>query len=227
MALINCSKCGNQISDKAPSCPHCGEVFAPQSSQPNVNGSAIQPNQPANQNVQMQAAAKPMLNGKIAAIIIAVLVVIIAIAVVTIVSLSSNNQTSPNVNAPTYQNQGNAQQNQGNAPNNQGNAPVTNTYSVKISVKCIENMAMNKYDVDVIIDGETIATLPHGKSDAYTVNLKEGSHNIEFSVNAKSFLGNDIDTENAKSTFYVDKDKSVSYTVKCVLGNNIEIQEHS
>ena len=24
MALINCSECGNQISDKAAACPHCG-----------------------------------------------------------------------------------------------------------------------------------------------------------------------------------------------------------
>lgn len=224
MALINCSKCGNQISDKAPSCPHCGEVFAPQSPQQNVNGSAIQPNQPANQNVQMQAAAKPMFNGKIAAIIIAVLVVIIAIAAVTIVSLSSNNQTSPNVNAPTYQNQGNAQQNQGNAPNNQGNAPVTNTYSVKISVKCIENSKANKYNVDVIVDGETIDTLSHGKSDTYTLKLKEGAHTIEFSVNGKKLFGKDIDTDNAKETFYVDKDESISYTVKCTWGDNIKIQ---
>ena len=27
MAIINCSECGNQISDKAKKCIHCGKVF--------------------------------------------------------------------------------------------------------------------------------------------------------------------------------------------------------
>ena len=28
MALIDCPECGKEISDKAPSCPNCGVVFA-------------------------------------------------------------------------------------------------------------------------------------------------------------------------------------------------------
>ena len=33
MAMIDCSECENPISDKAPSCPHCGIVF---NAKPNV-----------------------------------------------------------------------------------------------------------------------------------------------------------------------------------------------
>ena len=29
MALIDCPECGKEVSDKAPSCPHCGIVFKP------------------------------------------------------------------------------------------------------------------------------------------------------------------------------------------------------
>ena len=213
MALINCTKCGNQISDKAPSCPHCGEVFAPQLSQQNVGGSYIQPNQPANQNVQMQAAAKPVSKNKIVVVIIVILVLIASAVVSIIVPLINKNQKDAEEYASTYQ--------------PQGIAASTDTYTVTLNVICVQNK-VNKYDVDVIVDGETIDTLPHGKSKTYTVKLKGGSHIVEFSVNGKTFfLGNDIDTDNATSTLYVDNDISVSYTVKCTTGNNIEIQEHS
>jgi len=30
MALISCPECDNEISDKAPSCPHCGYVAKPE-----------------------------------------------------------------------------------------------------------------------------------------------------------------------------------------------------
>lgn len=33
MALINCDRCGKRISDKAPRCPHCGQIRNPQNSQ--------------------------------------------------------------------------------------------------------------------------------------------------------------------------------------------------
>lgn len=29
MALVSCSECGKQVSDKAASCPHCGVAVAP------------------------------------------------------------------------------------------------------------------------------------------------------------------------------------------------------
>lgn len=54
MALISCSKCGKQMSDKAPACPHCGA--APASAQP------VQPVQPvqAAQPVQPVQTAQPV-----------------------------------------------------------------------------------------------------------------------------------------------------------------------
>lgn len=212
MAIIKCPQCENQISDKAPSCPHCGEVFAPQPLQQNVGSSFVQPNQSANGYAQPQPAKKPVATGKIVAIIIVILVLIASVFTAIIVPLTIKYQQASEDYASTYQ--------------PQGIASSTDTYTVKLNVSCVQNK-VNKYDVDVIVDGETIATLPHGKSNTYTVKLKGGSHIVEFSVNGKTILGNDINTENATSTLYVDNDGSVSYTVKCTMGNNIEIQEIS
>ena len=36
MPLIKCPDCLNQISDAAPTCPHCGRPFGPRSSTPPV-----------------------------------------------------------------------------------------------------------------------------------------------------------------------------------------------
>ena len=41
MALINCTECGKQISDKALACPNCG---APQSSKPDTAAPAVDRN---------------------------------------------------------------------------------------------------------------------------------------------------------------------------------------
>ena len=38
MALIKCPECGKEISDKAASCPHCGNPMAPVSVLPEYSG---------------------------------------------------------------------------------------------------------------------------------------------------------------------------------------------
>ena len=48
MALINCPKCGKQISDKAVKCPHCG--FVPGSIQNNQLASSLDQQQPASES---------------------------------------------------------------------------------------------------------------------------------------------------------------------------------
>lgn len=112
MALIICKECGNQISDKAAFCPHCGDTAAaPQSSQPNANGSAVQSCPPTVQNVQMYPAKKKSSAGKIVAIIIVILVVLFSVLFATVVPLINNYsdearrlQSNDNGNATAYQN---------------------------------------------------------------------------------------------------------------------------
>lgn len=36
MAMVNCSECGKEISDKAAACPHCGAPTAPKNTDPNA-----------------------------------------------------------------------------------------------------------------------------------------------------------------------------------------------
>ena len=48
MALINCPKCGKQISDKAVKCPHCG--FVPSSLQNEQLASSLEQQQPASES---------------------------------------------------------------------------------------------------------------------------------------------------------------------------------
>lgn len=217
MALINCSKCGNQISDKAPSCPHCGEVFAPQSpqqnvngsavqpyQQPNVNGNVVQPNQPTTGNVQMQAAAKPNSKGKIVAVIIVILVALAAAFLAIIVPLTHNFMKSAN---EFKQSQGSIQLNQ-TPSSNQGNSSSEKTYTVKITVSCEKNDWFSKYDVDVIVDNEKIATLPHGTSDTYTLTLEKGSYEVQFKKNGENIKCEPL-------TLRVEGNTSVSYYIAC------------
>jgi uncharacterized membrane protein YvbJ len=45
MALIKCSECGNDVSDKAPACPNCGNP---------INGSAVQIVNPSGQTFKVE-----------------------------------------------------------------------------------------------------------------------------------------------------------------------------
>lgn len=61
MALVTCSECGQQISDKAPACPHCG-MPAAQPAPPAVQAQAppaVQPVSPAPQALPEQPPSDP------------------------------------------------------------------------------------------------------------------------------------------------------------------------
>ena len=61
MALINCPECGKEISDKAPSCPHCGIVLDNHSSHEESN------------NIQMDKSVKKNLIIRIVLLVLAVI----------------------------------------------------------------------------------------------------------------------------------------------------------
>ncbi len=43
MALIDCPECGSQVSDRAPTCPHCGVPIALAANAPNATAAAAAP----------------------------------------------------------------------------------------------------------------------------------------------------------------------------------------
>lgn len=53
------------------------------------------------------------------------------------------------------------------------------TYRVGIDIECEENVMFSKYDVEILVDGESIGVVGHGMSKAFEVALFEGRHTIE------------------------------------------------
>ena len=105
-------------------------------------------------------------------------------------------------------------------------------YRVTLHVDCRENLAINKYDVDVLVDGRRIATLGHGLRDDYDLELREGSHQVEFRVNGKTIGGNDIYDPQDSGSFVnqsirVSENETFSYRVKLAMGNRIQVEQLS
>ena len=255
MALVSCPNCGNQVSDKAPACPHCGVSFiaAPNPQQtmntaPNPQqtmNAAPNPRQTMNTapNPQqtMNAAPNPqqMMNAapnygaplpaytqappkssNKAGIIVGIVIAVVAVAVLGFFVVSNLSGGS-----------GGGSSNGGGSAPTETYAPADTRppstvvpsdpekiYTVFLTVACRENSVMNKYDIDIIIDGNTaVETLAHGDSKTYPLQLSEGSHQILFRLNQ-------FPDKMVTQTLYVDGDTEASYYVKCTLGNNIEVE---
>lgn len=104
------------------------------------------------------------------------------------------------------------------------------TYDVTLNVECKKNSLQNKYDVDILLGGQYIATLKHGASDYYILPLEEGSYELEFRINGETFLGNDIydpDDPGTYAVFLIDayQDQELSYYVQLTAGNNISVEQ--
>lgn len=214
MALIACKNCGKQLSDKATACPHCG---APQTPAPTA------PQQPAN-------------NGK--KIIIGICVAVAVLLMIAFgcmisgnrpVGLAADDTDVPSgsfdddlyTDEPAWTSSPTPAEFEANMPA----APCL----VVLNVTCKKNPWANKYDVDILIDGEKIATLEHGEAGAYPETLEKGSHDVEFRINGKAIGGNDIYDPDDPDTFYtssftVSESGEISYLVKLALGNSIEVE---
>lgn len=107
MAIIVCKKCGKKLSDRAPRCPHCGDVRTnenqppqtPQTTQPPQTPQQHQPTgpkpptqQPPSAPTQSSAKAGGRLNSTHVIIIVAALVVGIGIGVAAISLTREDNE---------------------------------------------------------------------------------------------------------------------------------------
>lgn len=218
MALISCPKCGNQVSDKATACPHCGASFAPNTNYTNAAVNSAPPLQtpaytaPAQQNAVKARSKAP--------VVICIIIAVVAVAALIIFLISSNSGGSP----------GGTVNNGGNVPSNvyTPNESKHQEYNVILAVECKENLIANKYDIDILIDDLYFDTLPHGTSKDYSLSLTEGSHKIEFRLNAISITGENLYNKNDPGsyqikTIHVDKNETIGYHAEINMGNTLKV----
>ena len=77
MALIKCPECGNDVSDMAPFCPHCGVAIANQSEPVSIEGTKEQ-----QISTEQSKSDKKKISPKIMIILVIVVVAIIVLSVV-------------------------------------------------------------------------------------------------------------------------------------------------
>lgn len=241
MALIYCSACGKQISDKAAACPHCGAAHTPVNTVVNVPVQPIaQPQVPAQQTPKNSNKVIITVGAILAVLLIALIVVVIMVnggdksqgdnnSISTVATTTSNNNYVPPATAATSAN---------NTPDESvATTPTVAVYNVTLSVNCKKNTnvawlgrdANNLYDVDILIDGKNLATLPHGKTQEYPVLLEAGSHTVEFRIAGLDRNGDPLYNKTdsgsyKKMTFSVSENSSFSYKVVLAKGNDIEVE---
>lgn len=225
------------MSDRALSCPHCGSP-AQQMQQAQPMYAAPMPQM---YGQPLRKSKAPVIIGVIIGVFVLLGSVIAATMLPTVNGLTNGTGSGTTIanagSGGTHSSQGTGTQNnsQGAGTQNNGQSADTQikTYSVTLHVECIENIKANKYDVDILVDDEPIATLAHGAADDYTLELDEGTHKVEFRVNGKhSFLtgGDDIYDPDKSETFKiqnirVSKNSEYSFSAKLVWGDGIKVEQ--
>ncbi|MDE7230175.1 MAG: zinc-ribbon domain-containing protein [Oscillospiraceae bacterium] len=199
MALIKCPNCGNQMSDKAAACPHCG---APVLSKSNI----------ANYSAPITNTTAQKTSSNKTPVIIGVCIAAAAIIGVLVFILFGNKDLSDNNQGKPYPS-GDTTFVPSSTPANQSpETPVKTpkTYTVDMTVN-FKNEIRAK-TVDILIDGRDFASISDGKTETYKIALGEGTHQIEFRRNEN------YDKSNPKTyctiSLNVTFDKSVKYTVE-------------
>ena len=223
MAMIYCSACGKQISDKAAACPHCGAA--------RVAADTVNTPTPVQPQAPVQQAAVKNQNKSIIAVGIVISVLIIALIVVILVVFGGKSDQGNELQVAPVVTQSNSY-----TPATENNyvsteAPVPQVFNVDLYVECERNSFMNKYDVAILVDGRNLVTLPHGASDAYRLQLEAGSHAIEFRIASNDITGNSIYQKSDKGSYKekfinVSQDMSVYYYIKLDYGNDIEVTQY-
>lgn len=157
--------------------------------------------------------------------VIVALLIVAAIVVVILMNNGGSAQDSGNnsINAVTVTSTNDK------TPESGATAPATAVYNVNMSVACEENDLVNRYDVDILVDGKNLATLAHGTSEVYAFRLEEGSHSIEFRIAGLDILDDPLYNKNdagsyKEMTFNLSGDTNLSYYVKLDFGNDIEVE---
>lgn len=88
---------------------------------------------------------------------------------------------------------------------------------INISVDCAFNLLFNKYDVNMYWDGVEMATIPHGETADFHIDVDDGTYTIEFrKVGQTSPKGN--------ITIDVYEDADITFDISCG-GDEITIEQ--
>lgn len=179
-----CPSCATSLDDNIKECPQCGHVFddaypvANTSQRPgnensgvsssNNTDQTIQPPaysvQPETNQTQSNNQAQPQAVPKWKQLLplfisLGVIATIMHGCILGLSGSSGSSQQSDTVITTTT---------------------TVKTYEVSFVVDCEENLIFSKYDVVVVIDGQKMGKIDHGKKVAFTVALTEGTHSIKF-----------------------------------------------
>lgn len=212
MAMISCPKCGNQISDKAPTCPNCGASFVPTANYTNAAGNNA-PTQQIQQNT-MPAQQSAVKSGSKAPVVIGIVAAIAVLAALFFIFFKPGENKGGNPGAVN---------NGGSVPSSVYTPPKESNpqqYSLKLVAECKKNSVMNQYDVDILFDDKYLDTLPHGAAKEYSLTCTKGSHTIEFRLNAKSITGENLYNVNDPGSYQI---KTVNVSQNGTIGYHIEI----
>ena len=197
MALINCTTCGRQISDRASVCPYCGQPAA----------NYVPPQMPAQPTQQPYAPAMqpaPAAKSK-PPVIIAVTVVIVALiaaAVVLIINLTKSGDGSKGSDPTSLP-----------AANSMlviSGAESGDSCVLHLKVNVENNLIVAKYLVDVYLDGTLLATLDDSTTYDQELTVTKGVHTITFKNNEKP----DDAAYTCEVSETVTKNTGISYSLK-------------
>lgn len=227
MSMIFCPKCGKQISDKAPVCPHCKSPNPfMQNQQPQM-----QPQFQQAPTVQNQPASK---HSKLVPVLL-ILILVIGIATAT-PYLIRKNKSSDSSTAETQTFTNDNPLNNAIVPKEDAtkftftetetNAPVKPTEATAKSEKCMVKFKFSVedqvnpfrvYDTDVLIDGKIICTLGDGevKNDIPELSIERGIHTIRFQKNGDPTFYKEL-------TEVVNDDCTLSYHIFKLAGAGSE-----
>lgn len=252
MALIYCRNCGKQISDKAPSCPHCGAaVSAAQQSEPIIYGSPIQ---------------KPKKHtGVIVGVIVALIAVASIIAAILIpVKVASDEHTTNTYSSNTYTSSStggysysydndddndysysydNDDDNDYSYSYDNDYSNVATTYDVSLTATAEPSKLgynpFGLYNVDVYVDGTYVGTIPNigecltdesigaALGDDEALNEKSTTINMKLSAGKHDLKFISSDNENVCAEgYYIDIDRSCTlrYRLICRM-DEIEVRK--
>ena len=78
--------------------------------------------------------------------------------------------------------------------------------AVNIEVEFLGNLILDKYDVELMLDGKSIGILRQGTITKYEFTLSKGSHTVTFCQ---------VPSVNGSAEFNVEDDMKITYSIKC------------
>ena len=205
MALINCPKCGKQVSDKAAVCPHCNQMLNVQQN--------IQQYVPLNIPQPASAPAPQSKKSKFPLIVAIIIVVLIGITAAICVPLLLSSGDNSRGNSPVqdassqYVQQGTVSQ---DPVQTTTAATEQNEFSVSFTITTVEGI-ISEYDVDFYVDGTCVDSIGSGMTKQYLMTLTKGSHTIQFRRTKDG-------KKSATTTLNVSEDTEVTYSLQLRTG---------